>query len=49
MLKDEVRYAQVNEQSLKSKVEEYSDIIAYLSRELEEQEQEFDDILTGIY
>ena len=48
MLKDEVRDAHHSELSLKAKVEEYGDVIDYLSREMEEQEREFDDILAFI-
>ena len=48
LLKDEARDAQLNEDSLRGQVEEYGEIIDYLSRELEEQEQEFDDILEFI-
>lgn len=48
LLKDEVRDAQVDEVSSREKVEQYSEIIEYLSRELEEQQREFDEILTFI-
>ena len=48
LLTDEVRDAQLNEKSYREKVEEYGEIIEYLSRQLEDQEPEFDDILQFI-
>lgn len=48
LLTDEVSDAQLNEKSYREKVEEYGEIIEYLSRQLEDQESEFDDILQFI-
>eukprot|EP00956_Cyclotella_meneghiniana_P002231 scaffold2510_cov65-Cyclotella_meneghiniana.AAC.1 len=48
LLTDEVRDAQLNEKSYREKVEEYGEIIEYLSQQLEDQESEFDDILQFI-